>query len=171
MAYKSILESIYGDTAPDEYRRMFESKYSDRPVTPILRKGMEVHNPKKSDHTSDRKAYLDYPWIKYWQAFARNNSNKLQCACCGKNIYVDQDCDECLKDVEEYNKDKKNEERISKEDLKAVGAHLYINGKDASSGYYIVPMCKDHNGKPSDETMTIADYVTAVEECQARVKE
>lgn len=29
MALKSLLESVCGDTAPDEYRRMFESQYSD----------------------------------------------------------------------------------------------------------------------------------------------
>lgn len=171
MALKSLLESVYGETAPDEYRRMFESQYSDRPGTTILKKGMEIHNPKESDHTGDRKAYLDYPWIKCWQAFTKNNNNKLQCACCGKNVYVDENTAECQKEVEEYNRGKdKKEEQISAEKLKAVGAHLYINGKDASSGYYIVPMCKDHNGKPSYETMTIADYVTAVEECQASLK-
>ena len=102
MALKSLLESVYGDTTPDEYRRMFESQYSDRPGTTILKKGMEIHNPKESDHTGDRKAYLDYPWIKYWQAFTKNNNNKLQCACCGKNIYVDENTAECQKEVEEY---------------------------------------------------------------------
>lgn len=170
MAYRSLLECVIGDTHPSEYKRMFESQYGEKPGTIHLHKGEKVHNPKVSDHTSDRKAYLEYPWIKYWQAFTGIHSNKLQCACCGKDIYVDEESAECLKDVEEQNKENKTSNLITPEDLKAVGAHLYANGKDASNGYYIVPMCKEHNGKSSDVMMTISQYTTAVEEIHASIK-
>ena len=170
MAYKSLMESIYGDKHPSEYKRMFESQFKDIPGTSYLRKGTKVHNPKESDHTSDRKAYLDYPWIKYWQAFTENHNNKLQCACCDKAIYVDENTSECQKDAVEQNKSKSAANPVTPADLKAVGAHLYANGKDASGGYVIVPMCKEHNGKASDVEMEISEYTAAVEELHATMK-
>lgn len=164
-----LLESICQDKTPDEYKRMFDTHFGEIAGWLRIPKGQKVHNPRKSDKTGDRKAFGGYPWIKYWQAFTGNYQNKLKCACCGKNIYVDENAQECLNDVDKLNEEKK-EKRIEKEDLKAVGGHLYANGIDATNGYIIVPMCKEHNNKKSEEEMEIALDIAAVREIHATIK-
>ena len=165
-----LFESICQDTTPDEYKRMFEIHFGKIPSWSRMQKGEKVHNPKADDNTGDRKAFGGYPWIKYWQSFTGNYQNKLKCSCCGKNIYVDENAPDCLADVKKQNEGK-NEDKITKEDIKAVGAHLYANGIDASKGYVIVPMCKEHNNKGAEEEMVIAQDTAVVNEDHAIIKQ
>lgn len=55
-------------------------------------------------------------------------------------------------------------------DVQAIGGHLYLNGKDKTGGYMIVPMCKVCNAKSSDEALRVKESNIFVEEVGATIE-
>lgn len=151
MKIKTLLE-FCNENELKNYKAEFIQKNKVEPEVANLTKGKKLHNPSVEDETSKRRAYNGVPWIKYWQAFSGNSSNKLQCSCCGKVIFVDIEKSDCQIYVNN-NYDPSNP--ITKDDLQAVGGHFYKNGRDNSDGYIIIPICKECNRKSSDDVMNI----------------
>lgn len=150
----------------ENYKEEFIQKNKVKPEAGNLTKVEKLHNPSVEDETSKRRAYNGVPWIKYWHAFSGNSSNKLQCSCCGKVIFVDIEKSDCQIYVNN-NYDPSNP--ITKDDLQAVGGHFYKNGRDDSDGYIIIPICKKCNVQPPDKEMEIKVGNTFVSEEAANI--
>lgn len=156
-----IFSEFCNENELKNYGEEFIQKNKMKPIIGALQVGQKLHNPSVEDETSKRRAYNGVPWIKYWQAFSGNSSNKLQCSCCGEVIFVDIEKSDCQIYVNN-NYDPSNP--ITKDDLQAVGGHFYKNGRDNSGGYIIIPTCKECNGQPSDKKMEIKVGNTFVSE-------
>lgn len=135
-----------------KYKEEFIQKNKVEPLVRNLQVEDKLRNPSANDETSKRHAYNGQSWIKYWQTFTGEGSNKVQCTCCGKDIFVDVDEPDCKTYV---NTNYQPSNPVTKDDLQAVGGHFYKNGRDNSDGYIIIPICKECNGKSPDEEMAI----------------
>lgn len=131
-------------TIPSDYETDYAANHSvmQYPMLIKVPLGTTIHNLKAEEETGKRKAYKRYPWIKYWQAFTKNYSNKLYCTCCGNEIFVDTSVQNCKMFFNTYYNP---EDGGSIDDLKAMGGHFHKNLKDPTKGYMIAPLCRSCN--------------------------
>lgn len=146
------LSEFCKDNELENYKAEFMQNNNKEPKVGTLQVGQKLHNPSVEDATSKRRAYNGVPWIKYWQAFSGENSNKLRCSCCGEVIFVDVKKFDCQFYVKT---NYKPANPVPEDKLQAVGGHFYKNGRDNSDGYIIIPICKECNGKSPDDVMNI----------------
>lgn len=141
-------------TSPADYEKDYTASHSvmQYPRLKEIPVGTTFHNPEVEEKTGKRKAYKRYPWIKYWQAFTKNNSNKQHCTCCGNEIFVDTSAHDCKMFFNTYYKP---EEGGSIDDLQAMGGHFYKNLKDPTNGYMIAPLCRSCNKLDSETPLKV----------------
>lgn len=125
----------------EEYRERFIRENAEPHVIKLHESEVEVNGI----DTSKRHAWGGASWINYWRALTKQYSPFVCCACCGKLLYADINLRDC-----KYNfKARKMSENLEKiEDFQAVGGHIKVDFKDEYyDGFYIVPLCKEHNDR------------------------
>lgn len=150
-------------TSPTDYAKDYAANHSvmQCPRMKEIPVGTTLYNPEAEDDTGKRKAYKRYPWIKYWQAFTKNDSNKLRCTCCGNEIFVDTSVHDCKMFFNTYYKPEKGG---SIDVLQAMGGHFYKNLKDSTNGYMIAPLCRSCNKLDSETPLKVVYPNKFVEE-------
>lgn len=156
--------------SPADYAKDYELshsvfKYPNVVDVPI---GTTLHNPKVDEETGKRKAYKHYPWIKYWQAFSKNYSNKQYCTICGKEIFVDTSEQDCRMF---FDKSYKAKDGGSIDDLQAIGGHFYKNLSNSDGGYIIAPVCRSCNKIDSGTPLKVTYLNKFVEEYAEYIEE
>lgn len=172
---KSITEymesKLYeSNTSPADYAKEYGMSHPVMKYPRVLdvALGTTLHNPKVEEETGKRKAYKYYPWIKYWQAFAKDYNNKLRCTCCGEEIFVDTSAQDCRMFFNTYYKP---EEGGSTDDLQAMGGHFYKNQLNPDDGYVIAPVCRSCNKIDSDTPLKVVYPNKFVEEYADHIEE
>lgn len=150
-------------TSPADYAKDYILNHSvlEHPKEIDLPLGTTLYNPQVDEQTGKRKPYRHYPWIKYWQAFTQNFSNKLLCTCCGNEIFSDVSANDCRIFFNTYYKP---ENGGSVDDLQAMGGHFYKNLKDSRDGYMIAPVCRSCNKIDSKTPLKVVCNNKFVEE-------
>jgi len=154
--------------AEDYKKEMLEAFPDDYPPERgILEEGTVFQNPPEEEHTGDRKAFKNMPWIDYWRKLVGYKSVHMRCVFCNRDIFSDINSPQCHSWRVEH-PDERN--YLTKDDYQAVGGHYHKNGHDNSDGYIILPVCKTCNGKPENYNLTLANKVLYVEEIGATVE-
>lgn len=150
-------------TSPSDYAKDYEASHSvvEYPQVLDIPIGTTLHNPKAEEETGKRKAFNNYPWIKYWQAFTKNYNNRLYCTCCGNVIFADTSAQDCRM---YFDNGYKVMDGGSIDDLQAVGGHFYKNLFNPDDGYMIAPICRSCNKKGPDVPLTVKHHNEFVEE-------
>ena len=165
-----IEESELKGMKAEDYQKELQEAFPDDypPERDILEKGIVYHNPPEEEHTGDRKAFKNMPWIDYWRKMVGFNSVQMRCVFCNRDIFSDIDSPQCHSWRVEH-PDERNYMR--KDDYQAVGGHYHKNGQDNSDGYIILPVCKTCNGRSKDIDLTVTTPDFYVEEIGATVEE
>lgn len=124
----------------EQYRKNFDN--------PVILKNSQSESISNASNTDNRRAWKGVSWIDYWCALTQNDGNILYCARCGKRIFVDINSDKCKEYVQQMNEEFFPNQRITADSLQAIGGHIQIktdNEDEYFNGYYIVPLCKEHN--------------------------
>lgn len=105
--------------------------------------------------TSNRHAWGGVDWINYWRALTKQYSPFVCCACCGKLLYADIHSEECINNF----KIRQLNEAFEKiEDFQADGGHIKADFQDEYyDGFYIVPLCKEHNNRFSYPELSLRE--------------
>lgn len=172
MTFTEYMESKLYEckTSPSDYAKDYEVSHSGTKHPRVLNVdlGTTLHNPKAEEETGKRKAFKFYPWIKYWQAFTKEYSNKLYCTCCGTEIFADTTAQDCKMFFNTYYKP---EEGGSTDDLQAMGGHFYKNLSDPDDGYIIAPVCRSCNKIAPETPMKVIYRNKFVEEYADHIEE
>lgn len=87
--------------------------------------------------------------------------NKLQCACCGMDIYAETSAlDVSFKFMTDYKPGNGGTLR----DYQANGAHLYRNGENPDDGFWIIPLCNKCNNPYNNDEMSCHQPTIVCEE-------
>lgn len=131
-----------------EELKRYAEQYRQNFGEPINLKCNSLESIPNALNTSNRHAWGGISWINYWRALTGHYENALFCARCGKRIFADIESNECKDYVKQHNLSNYPKLQITVEALQAIGGHiLNKTGEEYFEGYYIIPLCIDHNNE------------------------
>ena len=92
-----VTESELKEMKPEDYIKELREAFPDSfpPQTGILEVETVFHNPPEEEHTGDRKAFKNMPWIDYWRKLIGYKSLHLRCVFCNRDIFSDINSPQC----------------------------------------------------------------------------